>query len=194
MTEKRFYVYVHRRLADGSIFYIGKGHGSRMTSLSGRNHEWREVAKLGWYGEKTASFQSEKCALSIEAAMIRFIGKQNLCNRSNGGTPGPTGMVHTEETKEKFRVAKIGKRQSEDHAQKSRTNKLGKKISDTSRFNLEKRKPVGNSLGEIFPSAAEAARQVSIRLGVNASQGNITMAILGHRKTAYGMGWHHAPD
>ena len=194
MNQKTFYVYVHKRLSDGSIFYVGKGYGSRITSLSGRNHKWHEAAKLGLCGEKIAGFKSEKCAVSIEAAMIKFIGKRNLCNRSNGGTPGPTGTKHTEETKQKFRAAKIGKSQSIEHAQKSSTNKVGKRIADTSRFNLEKRKPVINSDGELFPSAAEAARQLSLRLGIRASQGNITMAILGHRKTAYGMAWDHAPE
>ncbi len=193
MTEKKFYVYVHRRLSDGSVFYVGKGYGGRIQSLSGRNPEWRKVAETGWYGEKIIQFVSEPCALSIEAAIIKFIGKDRLCNRSNGGTPGPTGTKHTSETKEKFRAAKLGKKQSLDHAQKSRTNKIGKKIVDTSKFNLDKRKPISNSEGDLFPSAAEAARQLSSRLGVRASQGNITMAALGRRKSAYGMEWHHEP-
>ena len=91
-----------------------------------------------------------------------------------------------------MRLAKLGKRQSPEHAKKSRTNKIGFKVSDTSKFNIDKRKPVKNSDGEIFESAAMAAKVMSKRLGVNASQGNITMCAHGVRKFAYGMSWSFA--
>lgn len=217
MSEKKFYVYVHRRATDGTIFYVGKGKGCRATSTKNRNLHWRRtVNKHGFSVHYVADCLSETCAFSLERALIKFYGKDSLCNLTDGGE-GISGFQHSDASREKMkgkrpdaapwlkgkfmpdylksklRDAKLGRKQSPDHAQKSRTNKIGKKIADTSKFNLEKRKPVSNSFGEIFPSAAEAARQMSVRLGVNASQGNITMAILGHRKTAYGMEWHHAP-
>ena len=215
--EKKFYVYVHRRLSDGTIFYVGKGSGRRLNETYGRSKHWQNVSKKnGWSAHIVSRFSQEQCAFSFEISLISYIGKKNLVNVTDGGD-GVAGLIHDEASKkkmrgprpdakawlkgrsapdylkEKWRKAKIGKKQSPEHAEKSRNNKFGVKIKDTSKFNLEKRKPVKNSNGEFFESAAEAAREMSIRLGVNASQGNITMAVLGRRKTAYGMEWSHAP-
>lgn len=193
-SEKKFYVYVHRRATDGTIFYVGKGHGCRATSKSGRNADWLSVTtSCEWNCEKVAENISEICAFSIEKAMIRYIGKDALCNIYDGGN-GPSGTKHTEETKQKFRLAKLGRKQSPEHAAKSAKNKLGKKISNTSMFNIDKRRPVSNSLGDTFESAADAARQMSARLCVNASQGNISMVCSGIRKKAYGLGWSYAAE
>lgn len=212
---KKFYVYVHRYASgpkDGRIFYVGKGKLRRSKDRSGRNDHWgRIVNKYGFSDHIVAKFESETCALSYEMAMIESLGVSNLCNITAGGE-GVSGLIHSDEAKkkmsenrtnnpwlkgkkvpewvrEKLSQAKLGKVQSPEHAQKSRTNKVGVKISNTSKFNLDKRKPVKNCSGEVFISAAEAAREVSKRLNTNASQGNITMCVQGKRKTAYGQRW-----
>jgi hypothetical protein len=214
---KKFYVYVHRYASGpkvGKIFYVGKGRLQRSKIRSGRNDRWNKIVnKYGFSDHIIAEFDSETCALSYEMAMIESLGISNLCNMTAGGE-GVSGLVHSDKAKkkmsenrtnnpwlkgkevpewikEKLRQAKLGKAQSFEHAQKSRTNKIGVKIADTSKFNLDKQKSVRNCSGEVFISAAEAAREMSKWLNTNASQGNITMCVRGKRKTAYGQKWSY---
>jgi hypothetical protein len=213
--EKKFYVYVHRRETDGSVFYVGKGTGRRAWSFLNRNPYWKRIAnKQGFTVNILVKNINEVCAFSIEKALIKLYGRQSLSNMTNGGE-GPSGFHHSEKTKAdlrgprpnanpwlkgksvpeylkiKLRDVKLGTKQSPEHAEKSRKNKLGVKVADTSKMNLEKRRPIKNNLGEVFDSAAGAARQVSARLGINASQGNISMVANGHRKKAYSLEWSY---
>lgn len=215
--EKKFYVYVHKYAfgpKKGQVFYVGKGYKERWRySGEGRSKEWRDLVGKYEFTPETVFFNvSEICALSLEKAVISFYGRENLVNKTDGGE-GVSGYSHTQDSKTKMsgprpnakqwlkgksvpdwlkvklRDAKLGVSQSESHASKSRVAKLGKKVSDTSKLNLDKRKPVINSDGEVFESVNEAARSLSVRLGVNVSQGNISMVLLGKRNTAYGYKW-----
>lgn len=38
-----FYVYFHRKMTDGEIFYVGKGRGNRAWSVDGRTRAWVKV-------------------------------------------------------------------------------------------------------------------------------------------------------
>lgn len=96
MTE--YYVYVHKRLTDGSVFYVGQGKGRRIISTSGRNRHWhRTVAKYGYSQHKIIEGLSQECALSIERAVIAYYGRGNLVNLTDGGDIGPTGMKKSPE-------------------------------------------------------------------------------------------------
>ena len=44
MDNKSFYVYSHSKESDGSVFYIGKGTGSRAWDFKKRNEYWKRVA------------------------------------------------------------------------------------------------------------------------------------------------------
>lgn len=102
-SEKRFYVYVHRRKTDDKIFYVGKGTGTRIHSNSSRNAHWHSVNnKHGRYSEviKSGMTCSEACLL--EKDIIAKIGIENLCNKSAGGESGALGYRHTEECKRKM--------------------------------------------------------------------------------------------
>lgn len=216
--DRKFYVYVHRRETDDTIFYVGKGRRDRAKDAYGRNRYWvRTANKHGWYHEIMKKDLPEVCSHCIEIIQI-FIGrKHKITNITNGGE-GVSGLVHSEETKRKmtanrkpgfvgcwlgkkmpdemkakFRAAKLGKSQSPEHAQKSRTAKTGKKQP---RHAVEivraaKSKAVENTAGEVFVSATEAARQMSARLSANCSQGNISMCCAGKRHLAYGYGWRY---
>lgn len=114
------YVYVHKRLTDGSIFYVGQGRGKRIVSDTGRNVHWRRtVAKYGYSAHKVAEGLSQICALSIERAIIKHYGRENLVNLTDGGDVGPTGLKHSEE---------VRKAQSDRMIGNSHT--LGRKLSD----------------------------------------------------------------
>ena len=43
--ESSYYVYVHRRLSDNTIFYVGKGCKDRYKAVGGRGSLWWEVVK-----------------------------------------------------------------------------------------------------------------------------------------------------
>ena len=98
--EKRFYVYVHKRPTDGTIFYVGKGCRNRLTSTKSRSKYWHNtVAKHGGFvPEKIYTGLTEAEAFSLEIATIAEIGIENLCNLSTGGD-GPSGCTRSEETK-----------------------------------------------------------------------------------------------
>ena len=215
-NDRRFYVYVHRRKTDGRVFYVGKGCGNRAKTKSGRNSYWKKiVVKHGFVSEIYRGNLTECCAHSIEKMLIAS-NRVALVNVTDGGE-GVSGLVHTDtskskmsgprpnakafwsgkpmtdEMKEKFRKAKIGKPQSPEHAAKSRIAKLGKPQPASAReaTRLLKSKAIKSSDGVIFSSATDAARKMSERLGLNCSQGNISMAATGLRKTAYGLAWEY---
>lgn len=181
MNKKEFYVYVHKRKTDSSVFYVGKGKGSRDSSRSGRSNHWRNIVeKNGLIIERLAENLSESEAYQLEIQFIkemRILGER-ICNIANGGNGGLSGIKLNPDHIEKLRNAKIGKPQSPDHAKKSARAKIGKMVKN-------KRKPVINSDGAIFKSASDAAREVG------GSQGNISMAARGERLEAYGQAWSY---
>jgi len=92
-----FYVYHHKRGDDGRVFYVGKGKGNRAFSSLHRNRWWKFiVAKHGFCAELIATGMSEQEAFAFERAEISRIGRDNLCNNSDGGE-GPAGAKHSEE-------------------------------------------------------------------------------------------------
>ena len=95
----RFYVYVHRKQTDGSVFYVGKGSGTRASSRHGRSLKWRAIAnKNGWTHHIIANFSKEECAFSFEVAIIKSIGRDSLANLTDGGD-GVSGYDMTDEQK-----------------------------------------------------------------------------------------------
>lgn len=90
--NKKFYVYIHKRLSDGGIFYVGKGSGNRAWSRSGRSDYWnRIVRKHGRSVEIFMNSMSEPCSYTMEKILISLIGRDNLCNHTDGGEGFPSG-------------------------------------------------------------------------------------------------------
>jgi len=130
--EKKYYVYIHRKSTDGSVFYVGKGINRRAWSKN-RSSYWHRVAKkYGFTVSIISRFSNEKCAFSFERALISFYGKDNLVNMTDGGE-GPSGMVHSDEAKERKSKAISGNKHpfwglfGPDHP------RFGKKNSDATR-------------------------------------------------------------
>lgn len=196
MSEREYYVYLHKNPESGEVFYVGKGKVDRAYIRSGRSRYWDNyVAKHGIDIEIYRNGMHNVCAYILEKILINFyksIG-QAKCNISLGGIG--IGVI-AESSKEKMRLSKIGKAQSPEHAQKSRTAKIGKKQPQSAIDHLVMRKsvPIINSNGEVFPSANEAARVMSKRLGVKCSQGNISTCAIGGRNNAYGVTWSYELD
>lgn len=105
-----YYVYVHKRADDGSVFYVGKGTRTRAWQLaSKRNTHWqRIVAKHGLIVEIVESGYQNWYAMEREIQLIEFYGQENLCNQTAGGEGG-NGRVWTEESKKRLSDAKKGK-------------------------------------------------------------------------------------
>jgi len=89
---RKFYVYIHRRLSDGSIFYVGKGTRNRFTSTASRSPAWHKIVKeCGFKAIKCSDLMESVCALSYEKALMTAIGIDNLCNVVFGGSHGMSG-------------------------------------------------------------------------------------------------------
>jgi len=112
----KYYVYGHYR-ADGdeTPFYIGKGCGTRAWSTYKRSKFWkRTVAKHGLEVRILADNLDENTAFRMEEDFIyihgrRDLGQGPLCNLTNGGD-GPSGHIHTAETKARMSASKMGNR------------------------------------------------------------------------------------
>jgi hypothetical protein len=76
-----FYVYLHKEL-DGTIFYVGKGNGTRAYSKSNRGLKWNNhIKSIGDYTVEIAYDNlTENDALDIEESLITEIGLSNLTN------------------------------------------------------------------------------------------------------------------
>lgn len=185
--DKRFYVYVHRRKTDGRIFYVGKGQGNRANDRQGRNIWWRRiVAKYDFYAEIVFWTDVEKCAFSVESGLIRYIGRENLCNLSDGGE-GPSGMRHTAEWREYMSGKMSGRTLSQEHKDSLRRLRVR---SPTKNFDINHvGVKVTNCIGETFQSMAEASRVVSARVGMSDRPANIKRSADSKSSKAYGFRW-----
>lgn len=101
-----FYVYLHRKLTDGSVFYVGKGYLSRAWRDgpgSGRSVRWnRTVSKHGYSVDIYISGVQEWYAFEVEKELIAYYGRDRLCNLTDGGEGG-SGIVITDAQKELYR-------------------------------------------------------------------------------------------
>lgn len=191
MIDRSFYVYVHRRLSDGTPFYVGKGKTNRAYVTFGRSPEWASVqSEHGLIVEIVKRHLSEWCAYTLEKIMIGIHSHHGLVNKTTGG--GGQFQI-SEETRQMLRMAKLGKPQSPEHAAKSRMSKVGKRQPDSAReFTRKlKSKPIISSNGVIYSSATDAARQLAESLKCYVSQGNISAAANAGRANAYGLSWSY---
>jgi len=113
-----FYVYIHRRKDNNSIFYVGKGRADRFKTRSGRNKHWRGIVeKYGFVPEIVTDELTEDGAFQHEQfliASLRVFGSK-LANHSDGGGWGCTGYKHSPESLQKMSAAKTGKSLSDSH-------------------------------------------------------------------------------
>ena len=107
---KRFYTYAYLR-EDRTPYYIGKGSGSRIysTNRKGLNPP-KDKSRIIFLKQNL----TEEEAFKHEIYMIAVFGRKDLGtgilrNRTNGGE-GAFGALVSEETKEKMRKSKLGKK------------------------------------------------------------------------------------
>ena len=162
-----FYVYVHRRATDGSVFYVGKGHGRRAYEKGHRNPHWnRTVAKHGYTIEIVKDGMEENEAFKHEIELIAEYGRKNLCNMTDGGD-GFSGGVWTEEARKKMSAIHKGKivpRHIVDHVTRLIT---GKKRTE------ETKRKIGNYHRGKIVSAETRKKQSIARTGLKQKQSTI---------------------
>lgn len=160
---KKYYTYAYLR-EDRTPYYIGKGKGRRIyNKWIGEVSPPKDKSRIIFLKQNL----TEEEAFRHEIYMIAVFGRKDLGtgilrNKTNGGD-GCSGMVHSEETKEKIGNATRGKTLSKEHKEKISLSNKGKKLSEETRAKIgfaskgrtlsqESRKKMSNSRkGEKHP-------------------------------------------
>ena len=141
------YVYAIKDPRTGDPIYVGKGTGRRMNlhwwaMLNDYKNSLRSIHNRKLRNKLTAIFRAgylepiyeklfespdENLCYWMERFWIDVLGRETLCNLSDGGTGNYAHEV-SEETREKLRIANTGKKLTEDH--KAKINPLGRKHSE----------------------------------------------------------------
>ena len=204
-----FYVYLHRRASDNSVFYIGKGCKYRAyeTHKSKRSVYWiRVYQKHGRVVEIVKDNLTEKEALALEVALIAQYGIENLCNHSSGGESGGSGRKWSKESRRKLSESKKGKPApwaagDNNHMKKQEyKDAVIKRCKGVPRLdmigskNKSARPVICIETGDHFDtmkSAAEWLISIGKTNSISASS-NINSVCLGSLKRAYGFTWKYA--
>lgn len=129
--ENRFYVYLHRRGTDNSVFYVGKGCGSRAWNFNGRSKFWHSTKnKYGITVEIVFDNLQEDEALLCEVDTIlemKYFGCKLVNLTSGGDSP-----VLSKETRQLMSISRRGKKKSDVHRMRIGAAHKGKKRSDLS--------------------------------------------------------------
>lgn len=134
--KTKFYVYLLIDPRNDRVFYVGKGCKKKDGSYRHREHIsiaknpnrkdykkmpklYNKIAKILREGFNDLKYyfidcENEKKAFFEEIEMIKFYGKHNLCNLTDGGE-GSSGRKHTKETRKKIGEANRGLLAGEKH-------------------------------------------------------------------------------
>lgn len=176
--SKKYCVYAHRKASTGEVFYIGKGGPQRPSSKIGRSIRWhRTVAKHGLEIQIIKDGMPEACAFTLEKALIYAIGRENLCNLTDGGE-GTSGRIASEAQRKKCSDSNKGTKPAPHSIDLAR-----KKNS----------KPVGTRCGLQFSSATEAAKVINPD-NWRAGKAGICASAQGRFAKAYGCEWGYIVD
>jgi hypothetical protein len=164
--KNTYYVYQHRSLDTNAIFYVGKGKDKRHSDKNKRSNYWKSyVAKHGFTSEILVNNIDEDFAFLIEMEAIDVYKRREikLVNLTNGGE-GCSGysMKHSEKQKAKWSISrkgnknKLGTKLSEESKEKMRLAKLGKPILARRQFTDEQIRQIRKNLCEMDSVAAVA--------------------------------------
>lgn len=199
-----FYVYGYFDPDTEEIFYIGKGHGERChkhlkpCEFKKNTFLYKRIRKILRENKfpiikKLIENISEKTAFFIEKGLIQEYGRKDngtgiLCNHTDGGE-GPTGHIHSEETRLKMSLTRKGLIVTIDAVVARavpRSDKAKKNMSDAAiknrgisveSYNLKTGKTIKK-----YPSLSSVKKD-------GYSFGNVAAVVRGDRPRSYGMGW-----
>jgi hypothetical protein len=143
--EKFYYIYIHTRKDDGTVFYVGKGTDEgnliyERSKSTERNQWWKNIAtKTDYSIDIVFTSNSESDTFDKEKELIKKYGRRDLglgtlVNLTDGGE----GMENpSEETRRKLSESRMGeknhnfgKQLADTTKQKLREVNLGKKLSE----------------------------------------------------------------
>jgi len=178
-------VYQHKRLDNGSVFYVGIGTEKRAYSTLSRNPHWKSVvSKAGFAVDILLKDISKDEACAWEKYLISLYGRTDynsgtLVNKTDGGD----GMFNpSDEVREKKRIAMTGRSHSQQTKNKIRESlrgvisgknnpNWGKFGPDHNRYGIERpdlsernsKKVIDTITGIIYSSCKEAAIQTGVK-------------------------------
>ena len=181
-------VYVHRRIDNNKVFYVGMGSKRRPKSKSDRNKYWHNtVKKYGYNVCVLAEGLSTKDALDLEELIIQSYGLDNLTNMTTGGEC----WTHDLETRKRMSKIQKGKKRSKSSSLK-RINTLkkmyGKGSSPKTEDGLKRikeanvnnnhsgQKVIDRSTGVVYKSLSDACRILGF------SRSTIAMQLIGKKR------------
>lgn len=161
-TDLEHYVYIHRRMSDGKVFYVGKGKGRRAYEKHNRSEWWKAIErKHGRIVDFYIEGVSDQYAKYLEVKLIdmfAYCGVE-LVNMTVGGD-GCSGYSHSD--------------------------KSIKSIKESNNPNT-----VYSSTGQAYDGLSSAVAHM-IELGyVKASASNISYSCSGKILTAYDRRWSY---
>lgn len=210
--EKKFYVYVHRYASGpkkGDVFYVGKGSGKRAWAVSRRSDYWNNIyRKFGRSVYVLGYFKEEACAFSIEVALIKFYGREKLCNLTDGGDGASgygrsvvnndgklfnTASLAAEWCKENYghgdASSIIGCCRGRYKSAFGHTWAYGFDAPVACEISSGHKRPVECSNGMVFKSCAEAARWANDGQCNSSARSLISAACSGRVMSAFGQAW-----
>ena len=190
ITPKNYYVYLHIKEDDGTVFYVGKGTKHRWCVSFDRSLHWKNTAKKhGVVCQIVAHNLTAEEALILEKKLIASYGRQDqktgcLVNLTNGGdgvvnyvwteehrkkiSEAGMGKRHTPETKEKIRQANVGRTFSEQTLKLMSDARKGKSWTEAQRkasecvINPRSRSVICLNSAVIYPSVADVAKTLNL--------------------------------
>jgi len=150
LRAKMYYTYAYLR-EDGTPYYIGKGKGQRINQPHGKPCNRPPLDRR----IKLKTNLTEEEAFKHEIYMIAVFGRKDLetgilYNKSNGGE-GNSGIIMSQESREKMSKASKGKKKPPGHGEKVSKAKKGKPSALRGRVMPEEHKAkIGNSHAKTF--------------------------------------------
>lgn len=153
--EPIFYVYLHKRPTDGTVFYVGKGKGRRAWTTKSRNFHWQNVVNKngGFEVEILRQGMTEQEAFNYEAEVISKYGIENLTNQTLGGI-STTGMVHSEDTR-KLQSEIVKKQLENDPSRDLKNRERLKQLHEKQRNDPEYKKLMSDVQKEAYARLPE---------------------------------------
>lgn len=138
---RNFYVYLHVKESDGTVFYVGKGTKFRWSRVYDRTQHWKNTAiKHGVICKIVAHDLSAEEALVLEKKLIASYGRQDqktgcLVNLTDGGD-GVVNYVWTEEHRKKISETGIGRKHTDEFKQMISKLHTGKVLSEETKAKI----------------------------------------------------------